>query len=365
MEGRLAGKLKAGVMALAMTVSLTGCTIPFINVEVPIDLPDLSGIKLPDINLPNINLEDLNIPKFTLPIGVRTSVDEARDTVLAGKVSSLDQSALVSPGYLTVGLKTASLGAPMCVEGDAGKVFGLDVDIAAALASEMGLKVRYVPATDASSLGTQCDIIMSGQTDNPNHITISGTYVESATSFFYRGSNVVATATELGGKSVGVQGGSVSEAVLNNTGLKMSQKSYASLNEAFDALANGEVDYVLCEAYPGAYLASLHKGIGFAGSLEVPVTSGVAVLTKNAALATQVQTAFDTISQNGILQLVRSRWVGEMPTLTTDSVIQNVPTAETRTTSTQESSDTQATDGTGSEEEGDGSDAGSNAITNI
>ena len=92
--------------------------------------------------------------------------------------------------------------------------------------------------------------------------------------------------------------------VLNNTGLKMSQKSYASLNEAFDALANGEVDYVLCEAYPGAYLASLHKGIGFAGSLEVPVTSGVAVLTENAALATQVQTAFDTISQNGILQLV-------------------------------------------------------------
>lgn len=361
MKSRLAGKLKAGVMALAMTVSLTGCTIPFINVEVPIDLPDLSGIKLPDINL-----EDLNIPKFTLPIGVRTSVEEARDTVLAGKVSSLDQSALVSPGYLTVGLKTASLGAPMCVEGNAGKVLGLDVDIAAALASEMGLRVRYVPVTDASSLGTKCDVIMSGQTDNPNNITIAGTYVESATSFFYRGSNVVSAATDFGGKSVGVQGGSVSEALLNNTGLKMSQKSYASLNEAFDALANGEVDYVLCEAYPGAYLASLHKGIGFAGSLEVPVTSGVAVLTENAALATQVQTAFDTISQNGILQVVRSRWVGEMPTLTTDSVIQNVPAAETGTSGNEESDGSETSGGdTGSQEEGDGSDAGSNAITNI
>lgn len=355
MEGKVAGKLRAAVMALVMTISLTGCTIPFINVEVPIDLPDLSGIKLPDINL-----EDFNIPKFTLPIGVTTSVEEARDTVLSGKASSLDQSALMTPGYLTVGLKAASSGAPMCVQGEAGKVFGLEVDIAAALASEMGLKVRYVPVADGSALGATCDVIMGGQTDNPNYISIVGTYVESATSFFYRGSNVVLAPTDLGGKSVGIQGGSVSEALLNGTGLKMSQKAYASLNEAFDALDAGEVDFVLCEAYPGAYLASLHKGIGFAGSLEVPVTSGVAVLTENTALASQVQASFDTISQNGILQLIRTRWVGQMPTLTTDSVIQNVPSTETQASepaATEESTDV--------EEDADVSDAGSNAITDI
>ena len=30
---------KATAVALAMSVALSGCTIPFINVEVPIDLP--------------------------------------------------------------------------------------------------------------------------------------------------------------------------------------------------------------------------------------------------------------------------------------------------------------------------------------
>lgn len=341
----------AAMLALMVSVTLGGCTIPFVNVEVPFELPDLSNISLP-----NIDPDSIDLPKVTLPIGVTTSVADARHAALGG-VSKVEASALVDPGYLTVGLKSATSSAPLCVEGENGRVMGLDVDLSAALASELGLKVRYVPVVDGSTLGTECDIVMNGATDDPNHIAIAGTYVESATSFFYMGENKVSAVTELNGKSVGLQGGSVSETVLNRTGLKMSQKAYANLTEAFDALSVGDVDYVLCETYPGAYLANLHDGVGFAGSLETPETKGIAVLASNTELVTKVQEAYDTILANGILEVARSRWVGSLPTLTSDSRIANVPEGDSNASSTSPD----MTNGQTS----NGSDAGSIAVTNV
>lgn len=332
-------RAKATVLAAVVSVALSGCTIPFTSIELP--------------DLPSVDLSELDLPPLQLPVGVDTSVGEARAAVLSGKASTLDDSALVVPGYLTVGVKTAASTAPLCVEGEAGRLYGLDVDLGAALASEMGLKVRYVPVVDASSLGADCDVIANGRSSDPNSIAIAGTYVESATSFFYRGEPTVLVPTDLGGKSVGLQGGSVSEAALNNTGLKMSQKSYATLIEAFKALAAGEVDFVLCEAYPGAYLASLHEGLAFAGSLETPETAGIVLQASNAELLEQVKAAFETISSNGILELCRTRWVGSMPTLTAESKIEGIPARSGGATEA-------AADTNGGEIE-----AGSNAVTSI
>ena len=341
-------RVKAVVAAALMAVSLTGCTIPIINVEIPFDLPK--------INLPSIDASKLDIKPITLPIGVRTSVADARAAQLRSKASTLDSSAVIAPGYLTVGVKTAASSAPLCVEGEGGRVYGLDVDLAAALASEMGLKVRYVPVVDQQSLGTDCDIIMDDKTEDASKVLIAGNYVESATSFFYRGAVTVLDVTDLNGKSVGLQSGSVSETVLNRTGLKMSQKSYVNLNEAFDALSAGEVDFVLCEAFPGAYLASLREGVAFAGALETPETSGIAVLASNAALSSAVQAAYDNISYNGIFELVRGRWVGSLPVLSADEVIPDIPKGDSKASKTSPESSDGASDG---------SEAGSNAITSV
>ncbi|MBP3894742.1 MAG: amino acid ABC transporter substrate-binding protein [Atopobiaceae bacterium] len=346
------GKVRAVIAALAVSLALSGCTIPFINVEVPINAPDLSNLPIP-----NVDLSELDIKPITLPIGVTTSVEEARQSVLSNKAAALDSTTVVVPGYLTVGVKVTTSSAPTCVQGDGGQLYGLDVDVAAAIASELGLKVRYVPVIDGSTLGTQCDVVMNARSSDPQSIAIVGSYVESATSFFYRGLPNVLTPTDFGGKSVGLQNGSVSETVLNRTGLKMSQQPYPSLNEAFEALSAGQVDFVLCEAYPGGYLASLHPGVSFAGSLEAPENSGIAVSASNTALVGAVQTAFDTISGNGVLQGLRSRWVGTMPALTTDSQVQNVPEGNSSASAT---SPDQSGDGASN-----GSEAGSNAITSV
>ena len=344
------GRLGAAIMALVLSLSLSGCKIPIINVELPFNAPDLSGVPVPDPS-------NLDIKPVTLPIGVTTSVEDARESVLGGKASTVDASALVAPGYLTVGVKSAISSAPTCVQGEGGLLYGLDVDLAAALASELGLRVRYVPVVDNSQLGAACDVVMNSRSDNPEAVAVVGSYVESASCFFYRGTPQVLQITDLGGKSVGLQSGSMSETALNRTGLKMSQQPFGSLNEAFDALSAGQVDFVLCEAYPGGYLSSLHPGVSFAGALESPTTTGIAVAASNASLVGAVQTAFDTISANGVLQGLRTRWVGTMPAITADAQIQNIPEGNSSASAT---SPDQSGEGVLN-----GSEAGSNAITSV
>ena len=136
----------------------------------------------------------MGIKPITLPIGVTTSVEEARQSVLSGKAATLSEGSLVMPGYLTVGVKTTMSSAPMCVLGEGGALYGLDADLGAALASEMGLKVRYVPVTDGSALGQQCDIIMNGRSNNPDTITIAG----SSFTVTARAEHIPSTSTVIG-----------------------------------------------------------------------------------------------------------------------------------------------------------------------
>lgn len=339
--------VRALLVTLVATLALSGCTIPFVNIEVP--LPDPSSIG-----------------PLKLPFGVNTSVEEARQKMLSDG-AKVDDSALVKPGYLTVGLKTATSSAPTCALDEEGEILGLDVDLGAVLASELGLKVRYVSAEDDSKLGKECDVLMNHESKDESKVKIAGNYVESAIAFFRKGEPTVVAVTDLGGKSVGLQGSSVSETALNKTGLKMSQKSYENLNEAFKGLESGEVDYVLCEAYPGAYLASLRNGIAFAGCLEQPKTSGVAVLASNAALADPLKAAFEVVSANGQLQGVRERWVGSLPVLTNDSQIKNIPEGE-KSEDDEEDEGEDADEKKGTTETVDdegGPNAGSNAITSV
>jgi polar amino acid transport system substrate-binding protein len=313
------------VVAGATAVALSGCTIPFIGVEVPIDLPSELPFQLPDLEQV---ASHISIPTFQLPIGVRTSVDQARTSKLSS-TSLLGNDSLVMPGYLTVGVDVVTSAAPHCAVGTDGYLYGIDVDVAALAASKLGLRVRYVPATDADGLGTTYDVLMGKAQKEVKRAEVVGSYVESASALFHRGEPVVLTATELGGKTIAVQEGSVSEELLDNTSLKISKQTFASLEEAFDSLDAGNVDLVLCEAYPGAYLANLRSGIAFAGAFESPQTAGIAVARSATELASAVQTVLDEAAAEGTLELIRMHWVGTMPTLSSDSVVADIPLAET------------------------------------
>ena len=112
----------------------------------------------------------------------------------------------------------------------------------------------------------------------------------------------------------------------------MSVQGFSNLNDAFEALENGSIDYVACDAYAGAYLAA-NKDISMVGVVDVPSTIGISVATSNKALATQIQQALSAIQSNGVEGVIRNKWIGTLPHLSTTDKISGLVEVSTQPTS--------------------------------
>ena len=226
---------------------------------------------------------------------------------------AVSDDALVTPGTLTVALDTSD--APQAMQGADGELTGYAVDAARALASRMGLKVAFVDASSAgSALGDKkADIFIGEINSTDGDVSSLGTCLYDAASVFGKtsdgGSLSVSTDT-LNTSTLGVQMSSASQEALAKQSIAANQKTYSNINECFEALVSGEVDYVICDSTAGGYLARL-----------------------------------DDITVDGTLEAVHCVWYGQIPyDLTTKTVsganVQPVDSESSETTSSgSESSD--------------------------
>ena len=212
------------------------------------------------------------------------------------------------------------------MQGADGELTGYAVDAARALASRMGLKVAFVDASSAgSALGDKkADIFIGEINSTDGDVSSLGTCLYDAASVFGKtsdgGSLSVSTDT-LNTSTLGVQMSSASQEALAKQSITANQKTYSNINECFEALESGEVDYVICDSTAGGYLARLMSEVSYAGSLEAPSTLGVAGLSSNDELCRAVSDALDGITADGTLEAVHSVWYGRMPyDLTTKTV---------------------------------------------
>ena len=277
----------------------------------------------------------------------------------ASVTTSLTAPTLLEDGTLTVGLST-SASAPMCVTGSDGSYQGYDVDIAYALGAQLGLKVKFVSVSNAASAcGVECDVVMDSIASRSGGATVVGSYAEDSTAFFYKGEEKVCERGELLGKNFGVQDGSASMQVLKRSDLDAAITTFENLNDAFDALEQGTVDYVLCDANSGAYLSGEYGDLSCAGTISTPESIGVAVASTNTELQNYVKEAVDAISSNGVADLIRAKWLGGMSPLTDASIVSNI---QISAGTVEGASDTAEVSG-GSSGVQDGSTAGANAAT--
>ena len=221
---------------------------------------------------------------------------------------------LVSAGTLTVALDTNN--APQAMENN-GKMTGYAVDVARALARKMGLKVTFVNGTPAGSLSEKkADIyIGADDTSQSQALTLVGSYLDDATAIYAPKSDASAkpTAESLSSKTVAVQGSSASQDALSRSGISAGQKTYSSINDCFEALDSGEVDYVACDANAGSYIARAYSGISFAGTLTEASSRYVACLSSATELTKAVGNALDGITADGTLDAIHTLWFGNTP----------------------------------------------------
>lgn len=225
---------------------------------------------------------------------------------------------------------------------DKGQKAGLDVDVASALAAELGLELEIVD-TMQSDMATalaegDADIAMSIPFDEDSMSTMSlaGSYYADGSAFFVSTED---TATEvemleitgLRGMKVAAQEGSSAFWTLEYEFGEGGVTGYPTLREALEALEAGEVDVVAGDALIAAYIARDMPSIRFAGQMEPALLHGVGVSLDATELEESIRETLDALAADGVLSTIRVKWVGDLPDLETTAGAATHVTTETAT----------------------------------
>jgi len=209
---------------------------------------------------------------------------------------------------------------------------GIDVDVASALASELGLELEIVdlkPSELATALAEgDIDVAMSVPFDEASmgSMSLAGSYYSNGPAFFVTTEDTASVETtgvadqavslsKLSGILVGAQEASPAFWTLDYELGEGAVTSYPTLRGALEALEAGEIDVVAGDAFVGAYIARDMDSVLFAGQLVPAIPYGIGVGTAATELEDAVRSALDTLASQGVLDTIRTKWLGSLPTL--------------------------------------------------
>jgi polar amino acid transport system substrate-binding protein len=246
-----------------------------------------------------------------------TPATPAAPAVYAGK--------LVKAGVLTVGSDTAF---PPFESMNGTVAEGFDVDLASAVAKEMGLTLDFtsqkfdtlIPQLKA---GGTFDVIMSGMTITPERekeITFSTPYIDSNQSIAVvkgkfpkaDGNDPAAINTEFTGKIIGVQSGTTGEAWAkeNIKGAKQVVPFDDTLS-AFSALNGNKVDAVVNDLPVSAFLVNTsYKDDELIAEIPTQEQYGIGIASTDTELKTAIDAAIAKLKTSGEYNTIYKKWFG-------------------------------------------------------
>lgn len=251
--------------------------------------------------------------------------------------------AISAEGVLKAGV---DLSQPPFAGEDDGKQAGYDIDVAAALADRLGLKVEYVdvkPSDAATALaqGT-CDVVLSvplADGATLTQIALAGSYYSDGPAFFISTGSTASvepsiTLDTVRADSIGAQEGSESFWLIRSEFGSESVGPYDSLRAAIEALDAQDIPLVAGDAWVGAYIIRDFPNVHFAGEVRPAQPVAIAVAADNTELSDLVRTELDGLAADGVLSALRRKWVGDLPALTGETAADSTatPAAEATTT---------------------------------
>jgi polar amino acid transport system substrate-binding protein len=198
---------------------------------------------------------------------------------------------------------------------------GWDVDVAAAIADRLGLKLVLVDAKpDAAAkllVAKKVDLILGDLSIGRAldlEVAFAGSYASDAPAVFAsKGATVSADA--LGGKRIAVQKGAEAYWLLADMYGEQALILFPTLREAMSAVDGGQADVVAGDALVGGYMLRDFPKLALLGQLAQASPVGVGVSPDAPKLEDAVRRALDEMSSEGILATLRRKWVGDLPQL--------------------------------------------------
>lgn len=240
-------------------------------------------------------------------VGCSSSTYEPKD-----KQATLSPPNIGKAGVLRVGVDANN--APFAGQ-SSGKISGLDVDIAAAIADELGLNLEIVDIgsdADGSLKDNSVDIVMGvDKSSSSLECWKSDAYIESAVALFAP-SESAAVPTKDSKPKIAAQTSSMSAWEVTNQFGSDATVPTSDLKTAFTQLGTGStVDYVAADAVIGSYAAQISGSTAsIIALLEKPSGYCVGVNKENTALQTAIENTLENLVDNGIINVIESKWLG-------------------------------------------------------
>ncbi|MDD5806122.1 MAG: transporter substrate-binding domain-containing protein [Eggerthellales bacterium] len=267
---------------------------------------------------------------------------------------SITSPAIAQDGVLRVGVTG---GAPFVIE-TSSSMGGLDVDFAAAIADDLGLKLEVVTlgtdpaAIEEALVNGSVDMVMgAGSSVESENVWLSEAYISSGVVLFGASDATVPNPVGESLPMIAAQDSSTSAWAVTNAFGEGCVVSSSDLMSAFSSYQSGAAQFVAADAVIGSYVVT-YQNLDVVPVALLGEASGyrVAIAASNTDLQQAVANSLSGIASNGIGSLLSTRNLGTVIDLS------NLPVIETAVPAAG-----------GSDAEGDAagseSTAGSNAVT--
>jgi ABC-type amino acid transport substrate-binding protein len=233
--------------------------------------------------------------------------DEGDSGATTGATADLE---LTNEGELLVG---SDIPFPPFEQGDPPDYEGFDIDVINAVAEEMGLEVKIVDVPfDLVLTGGEgrFDLAIAATTITPareNRVDFSDPYFESEQSLLVQTDGEVQTIDDLtSGTVVGSQDGTTGETYANeNTDAEV--RGFPEIDDAYNALAGGQVDAVINDVDPNNTAAEENPDLSVTETYPTGEQYGI-VFPDGSPNVEPVNEALAAIKEDGTLDSIYEEW---------------------------------------------------------
>lgn len=236
-------------------------------------------------------------------------------TVLAGVMTLSFGMTALADGDVLVMATNAEFPPYEYHEGD--EIVGIDAEVAALIAEELGMTLEIEDMAFDSVLAAvqsgKADIAMAGITvteDRKLAVNFTDTYTTATQMIIVREDSEIASPDDLVGKTIGVQLGTTGDIYAEDVEGATIER-YNKGFEAVQAVIQGKIDAVVIDGEPAKVFVEQNEGIKLLDEAFTEEEYAIAVAKDNEELLEKINTALNTLKDNGEFDKVVAKYIGD------------------------------------------------------
>jgi polar amino acid transport system substrate-binding protein len=220
----------------------------------------------------------------------------------------------VTPGKLTMSTNAAF--PPYEMTTDDGKLEGIDIEVAGAIAEKLGLELQVDDMDfDAALLAAQqgkSDIVMAGVSvteERQKVMEFSDSYATGVQVIIVKEDSDIASVENLDGKMIGTQRGTTGNIYCTDDYGEDHITTYDNGLTAVQALMNGQVDCVVIDQEPAKAFVAANQGLKILDTEYVSEDYAIGMAKGNTALQSAVNKALAELQEDGTVQSIVDKYI--------------------------------------------------------